>query len=217
MPATPRSSLKCPRTWCPLGERFNTLSHLTALIACAVGGTWLLRKAIATGSALMAMGTAVFCLSVMALYLSSALFHGSTGARKLSWQRADHACIYLLIAGSHTPFALADPIGLWTWAILAAVWALAVWGGLQALRSNVPPRLPLYMGLGWLGLLGAVPAARNIGHTALFWLIAGGLMYSAGTLFYRQFIRLQHSHGIWHCFVVAGTVSHGVAVSFAVG
>ncbi|RYF09028.1 MAG: hemolysin III family protein [Comamonadaceae bacterium] len=217
-----KRSRRCQSGRWPPGERFNTWSHLSALAGGAIASIWLVLSAIATGQAQKIVGAVVFGSAVVTLFLASTLFHSSTGARKLIWQRADHACIYVLIAATHTPFALAPQPNAWAWtwtgpwALLATVWAFAIWGALKAMRSDAAPGLALYVGLGWLGLLAAVPAALRNGTHTMAWLIAGGLCYSVGTLFYRRYARLRHSHGMWHCFVVAGAASHAVAVSLLV-
>ncbi len=140
--------------WCQPGERFNTWSHLAALLVGVVASVGLICETVAGGDARKIAGSVVFGLSLAALFGASALFHGCTGARKRFWQRVDHACIYLLIAGSHTPFALMAPSGLWAWSLLAGVWALALQGAIRALGFDSPPRLSLYISLGWLSLGG---------------------------------------------------------------
>ncbi|RYF26702.1 MAG: hemolysin III family protein [Comamonadaceae bacterium] len=194
------------------GERLNTFSHLAALLGCLLAAAALLRETVQGGDVRKTLAALVFAVCTVLLYGASALFHGSAGARKKVWERADHAGIYLLIAGSHTPFALSEPPAAGAWVGLAAVWALALWCGGKALRTDLPPPLALYVGLGWLGLGAAVPAALRDGGITLAWLFAGGAFYTAGTLFYRRFAGLRHAHGIWHLFVVAGTASHWVAV-----
>ncbi len=198
--------------WCQPGERFNTWSHLAALLVGVVASVGLICETVAGGDARKIAGSVMFGLSLAALFGASALFHGCTGARKRFWQRVDHACIYLLIAGSHTPFALMAPPGLWAWLLLGGVWGLAFQGAIRALGFDSPPRLSLYISLGWLSLGGAVPMALRHGAQTLAWLLAGGLLYSAGTVFYRSLSRMRHSHGIWHLFVVAGSACHTVAV-----
>ncbi len=138
--------------WCQPGERFNTWSHLAALLVGVVASVGLICETVAGGDARKIAGSVVFGLSLAALFGASALFHGCTGARKRFWQRVDHACIYLLIAGSHTPFALMAPSGLWAWPLLAGVWVFALQGAIRALGFDSPPRLSLYISLGWLSL-----------------------------------------------------------------
>nr|WP_312372253.1 hemolysin III family protein [Delftia acidovorans] len=199
--------------WCQPGERFNTWSHLAALPVGLAASVVLICETVAGGDARKIVGAVVFGLSLAALFGASALFHGCTGVRKRFWQRVDHACIYLLIAGSHTPFALMAPPGLWAWLLLGGVWGLAFQGAIRALGFDSPPRLFLYISLGWLSLGSAVPVAFRHGAQTLAWLLAGGLLYSAGTVFYRRLASTRHAHGIWHLFVVAGSACHTVAIA----
>lgn len=111
-----------PCVWGQPGERFNTWSHLAALPVGLAASVVLICETVAGGDARKIVGAVVFGLSLAALFGASALFHGCTGVRKRFWQRVDHACIYLLIAGSHTPFALMAPPGLWAWLLLGGVW-----------------------------------------------------------------------------------------------
>lgn len=141
-----------PSVWGQPGERFNTWSHLAALPVGLAASVVLICETVAGGDARKIVGAVVFSLSLAALFGASALFHGCTGVRKRFWQRIDHACIYLLIAGSHTPFALMAPPSLWAWLLLGGVWGLAFQGAIRALGFDSPPRLSLYISLGWLSL-----------------------------------------------------------------
>lgn len=156
-----------PSVWGQPGERFNTWSHLAALPVGLAASVVLICETVAGGDARKMVGAVVFGLSLAALFGASALFHGCTGVRKRFWQRIDHACIYLLIAGSHTPFALMAPPSWWAWLLLGGVWGLAVQGAIRALGFDSPPRLSLYISLGWLSLGGAVPVAFRHGAQTL--------------------------------------------------
>lgn len=198
--------------WCQPGERFNTWSHLAALLVGVVASVGLICETVAGGDARKIAGSVVFGLSLAALFGASALFHGCTGARKRFWQRVDHACIYLLIAGSHTPFCLDG--ALW---LVGLVLACRCMGARIAGRDTCTwfrfAAAPVPVHQPWLAQLGgAVPMALRHGAQTLAWLLAGGLLYSAGTVFYRSLSSMRHSHGIWHLFVVAGSACHTVAV-----
>lgn len=163
--------------WCQPGERFNTWSHLAALLVGVVASVGLICETVAGGDARKIAGSVVFGLSLAALFGASALFHGCTGARKRFWQRVDHACIYLLIAGSHTPFALMAPSGLWAWSCLPVYGrshCRARYVHLVSIRRRACPCTSALAGSAWgRGADGLAPrcadpglAAR--GRTALF-------------------------------------------------
>jgi hemolysin III len=152
----------------------------------------------------------------VALYAASTLFHSTRGPRKRLWEKADHCAIFLLIGGTYTPYALVTLNGLWGWLLLAAVWSAALFGIgrelLQAKGAAVKPALALYIGMGWLGVLAAVPLAARLESGGLAWLLAGSVLYTAGTVFYRNRRGFRHAHGTWHLFVLAGTASHFISV-----
>ncbi|OUL98713.1 PAQR family membrane homeostasis protein TrhA [Variovorax sp. JS1663] len=197
------------------GERFNGYSHLLGLMLATGGCALLLTKAVSGGDPAKTASALVFGLSMVALYAASTLFHSTRGRTKLFWQRMDHCAIYLLIAGSYTPFALVTLQGAWGWALLAAAWSAALFGVARELRPGTPPApsLALYLGMGWLGVLAAVPLIERLDGGGLAWLLAGALWYSAGTVFYRNPLGWRHAHGTWHLFVLAGTASHYVTVA----
>lgn len=197
------------------GERLSAISHAIGLVLALIGSAQLLSSTLSHGGALQVIGAAVFGLSMCAVYATSTVFHSTRGRLKLCWQRADHCAIYLLIAGTYTPFALVMLHGASRWAMLAAAWALAVVGFVREWRAgtHASPSLPLYIGMGWVGVIAAAPLAARLDTTAAAWLIAGALFYSAGTVFYRNVFGARHAHGIWHLFVLAGSISHYVAVA----
>ena len=197
------------------GERFSGYSHLLGLLLAALGAAGLLGKTLGAGDGTRTAAAVVFSLSMLALYATSTLFHSTRGRAKLVWQRADHCAIYLLIAGTYTPLALVTLEGPVGWCLLAAIWAIAFWGMTRELRPGGAgrPSVAMYVGMGWLGLLAAVPIAARMQSEGLAWLLAGAVLYSAGTVFYRNRGGLRHAHGIWHLFVLAGTASHYVAVA----
>jgi len=202
------------------GERLNACTHLLGLVLALSATILLLARTVPTGDPARIAGAAVFSLSAVALYAASTLFHSTRGSRKRFWERADHCAIYLLIAGTYTPFALVTLHGFWGWLLLAAVWSAAVFGVcrelLQPRDGASKPPLALYIGMGWLGILAAVPLAARLESGGLAWLLAGGVLYTAGTVFYRNRRGFRHAHGTWHLFVLAGTASHGVAIGWFV-
>lgn len=197
------------------GERFNSYSHLLGLVLALAGAAVLLSRTAAQGDPLRLAGAAVFALSAVILYAASTLFHSARGASKLRWQCVDHCAIYLLIAGTYTPFALVTLHGAWGGALLAAVWTLAAVGIARELRfgNELEPSLGLYLAMGWLGVAAAAPLASRLDGAGLAWLLAGGACYTVGTIFYRNRRGYRHGHGIWHLFVLGGTTSHFVSIT----
>ena len=203
------------------GERLNGYSHLLGLVLALLAAPLLLAKTVPTGDPARIAGALVFSLSVVALYAASTLFHSTRGHLKRVWERADHCAIYLLIGGTYTPFALVTLQGLWAWLLLAAIWGAAfygIWRELQPAQGDGPkkPSLARYVAMGWLGVLAAVPLAARLKGGGLAWLLIGGVLYTAGTVFYRNRRGFRHAHGMWHLFVLAGTASHYVAVGWFV-
>ena len=198
------------------GERLNGYTHLLGLVLALVAMALLLAKTVPTGDPARIAGALVFSLSAVVLYAASTLFHSTRGPRKRLWEKADHCAIYLLIGGTYTPYALVTLNGLWGWLLLAGVWSAALFGIgrelLQAKGAAVKPALALYIGMGWLGVLAAVPLAARLESGGLAWLLAGSVLYTAGTVFYRNRRGFRHAHGTWHLFVLAGTASHFVSV-----
>ena len=202
------------------GERLNGYSHLLGLLLALPAAVLLLAKTLPTGDPAKIAGSLVFSLSAVALYAASTLFHSTRGRLKRLWECADHCAIYLLIAGTYTPFALVMLEGAWAWVPLLAMWGAAAVGirrELMAARgAPVKPSLPLYIGMGWLAIAAAVPLAMQLEGGGLAWLLAGAVLYTAGTVFYRNRRGFRHAHAVWHLFVLAGTVSHYVAVGWFV-
>jgi hemolysin III len=198
-----------------IGERFNGYSHLFGLLLATAGSVALLAKTVPTADAAKTASALVFGMSMIALYGASTLFHSTRGRLKLFWQRMDHCAIYLLIAGSYTPFALVTLQGRWGWALLASIWSVALLGIGRELRPGEPPKpsLLLYLGMGWLGVLAAAPLVQRLDAAGLAWLLAGAGLYSAGTVFYRNPRGWRHAHGMWHLFVLGGTLSHYITVT----
>jgi hemolysin III len=198
-----------------IGERFNGYSHLLGLLLATAGSAALLAKTVPTADPAKTASALVFGVSMITLYAASTLFHSTRGRMKLFWQRMDHCAIYLLIAGSYTPFALVTLQGPWGWALLASIWAVALLGIGRELRPGEAPKpsLLLYMGMGWLGVLAAAPLIERLDAGGLAWLMAGAGLYSAGTIFYRNPRGWRHAHGMWHLFVLGGTLSHYISVT----
>lgn len=197
------------------GERFNGLTHLAGLGLALLGGAQLLGGAVGGGDPAKVAAACVFAFSLVALYAASTLFHSTRGPMKRIWQRADHCAIYLLIAGTYTPFALVTLRGPWGWSLLGVVWAAAIFGIWRELRPGTvaQPALLLYIAMGWLAVLAAVPVAVQLERGGMTWLLTGAILYTTGTVFYRNRRGWPHAHGAWHLFVLGGSVSHYAAVA----
>lgn len=197
------------------GERFNAASHLLGAALAVAGLVSLLVLASREGDAWKIVSFAVYGSTLFLLYLCSTLYHSVRGRAKDVLRKLDHASIYLLIAGSYTPFALVTLRGAWGWSLFGVVWALALLGIVQELawgRGRRIASLAIYLLMGWLALIAAAPLARALGVAGLSWLLAGGLFYTVGVAFYALSDRWRPAHGIWHLFVLSGSGAHFAAV-----
>jgi hemolysin III len=192
------------------GEKFNTATHMGGLSLALIGTALLMQKAISADNYWVLPSFAVFGASMVILYAASSLYHGARGAAKEVWAKVDHCAIYLLIAGTYTPLALVTLHGAWGWTLFGVVWALAAFGigkELEPGRDTSPP-LALYMAMGWVGLLAAIPLLQRLPGHGWVWLLLGALLYTLGIPFYVMSKRWRHAHGVWHLFVIGGTTSH---------
>ena len=207
------STLERPQTW---GEEIaNSVSHGLGLLA-ALGAAPFLIAAARHLNAASLVGAVVFSVSMVLLYLTSTLYHAlPPGRAKRVFLQMDYCAIFLFIAGSYTPFALGALHGAWGWTLLGLVWALAVAGiVLKTTQRLAHPwaSTGLYLGMGWLVLIAAVPLFERVPTQGIVWLVAGGLAYTLGVVFFVLDTRVKYAHAIWHLFVVAGTGCHTVAV-----
>ncbi len=200
-----------------LGEEIaNSVSHGVGFLAALVALPVLVIGAVPHGAAAV-VGAVIFAATAALLYLTSTLYHALAPTRaKRLFQIFDHGAIYLLIAGTYTPFTLGVLRGAWGWTLFGLIWALAVAGvviksvgGIRLHRLSTA----LYLAMGWLILIAAKPLSERVPGWGLFWLVAGGVAYTAGVGFYAA-DRLRYSHFVWHLFVLAGTTCHFVAVLY---
>ena len=197
-------------------EVANGISHGIGLVGAMIGSPILLQAAFRHGNIPFLVGTIIFTATMLLVYLTSTLYHGwpHTHTKSLL-QLMDHSAIFLLIAGTYTPFALGPLRGDGGVPMLGIVWALALFGVImkatRGVRRHRKLAMGLYLGTGWLGVTFIHPLALAIPLSAVLCLIAGGIAYTAGTLFFAN-ERLRYSHFIWHLFVLAGTSCHFVAV-----
>jgi hemolysin III len=202
-------------TLSPGEEIANSVSHGVGLLAAVAAAPVLVFSAVHSGGAARIVGASVFAVTMVLLYLTSTLYHALPRNRaKRVFQVLDHAAIFLMIAGTYTPFTLGVLRGTWGWTLFGLVWGLALAGVvLTAVGGARYPkiRVGLYLAMGWLILVAVKPLWLRMPSWGLFWLFAGGIAYTAGVAFYAA-KRVCYSHFVWHLFVVAGTACHFIAV-----
>jgi hemolysin III len=197
-------------------EIANSISHGLALVAALVGTPYLIMQAERHGDTRFVVGTSVFAATMILLYLSSTLYHAlPVGKAKRVFRVIEHSAIFLLIAGTYTPFTLGVLRGAWGWTLFGLVWFLALVGvALKAFYQSLHPVVSTtnYLMMGWLVVIAVDPMLARIPTAGLLWLIAGGVSYTAGVVFFALDSRLKYGHLIWHLFVMAGTACHYFAV-----
>lgn len=194
----------------------NAITHGIALLAAVASVPALVVGASRGADAATIVGMSVFATAVVALYLASTLYHAWPHGRTKGVLRVcDHVAIYLLIAGTYTPFALGVLRGAWGWTLFGLIWGLAVAGSVLKISGALRQgrvSTGLYLAMGWLVIIAIEPLYRALPGWGLFWLVAGGLAYTGGVVFFLAEGRLRYSHSVWHLFVIAGTACHSVAV-----
>lgn len=199
-------------------EMANAVTHAVGVVLSLAGGSVLIVLAALAGRASMIVGVAIFVASLVLLYSASTSYHAARSeVAKRRLRVLDHAAIYLLIAGSYTPFTLAMHGG-WGWTMLGVVWGLAAAGVVfKLLFTGRFPRIStgIYIAMGWLALIAVVPLVEQLDVSTLGWLFAGGVAYTGGTLFYHA-KRLRYAHAVWHGCVLAGSICHGIAVGLQI-
>jgi hemolysin III len=203
------------RAQSPGEEIANSASHGAALLAAIVAAPYLIASTLHSGAASF-IGAAVFAVTMVSLYLTSTLYHAlPVGRAKRVFLKLDHGAIYLFIAGTYTPFALGALSAPWGWTLFGLVWSLAALGiTLKAFDRLSHPWLStgLYLVMGWLVLVAAVPLVERMSPPGITWLVAGGLAYTTGVVFFVLDSRMGYAHAVWHGFVAAGTGCHFFAV-----
>lgn len=200
-------------------EWANLLTHAIGLVASLIGGAVLIWLTVRGGDGWNIAAAVVYSLSMLLLYIASTAYHGVTHpVAKARLKIFDHCAIYVLIAGTYTPVTLIGLRGPTGWILFAAVWSLALLGIVFKLfftgRFKRTSTL-LYVAMGWLVLFALKPVIHALSTAALAWLLAGGMFYTLGTVFYLS-KRIRYSHAIWHVFVLLGSVSHFVSVALQV-
>lgn len=201
------------------GERLNSITHLTGAALAVAGGIALMVMAARHGDAWKIVSCSIYATALCILYAVSTLYHSVRGRWKAKLRKLDHCAIYVLIAGTYTPFALVTLRGAWGWTLFGLAWGLAVIGIAQEFILGKGARLwsvLIYIVMGWMAAAALGPLVEKLGSGGLAWLLGGGLLYTGGIVFYLLDERVRHFHGVWHLFVLGGSAAHFIAVAFYV-
>lgn len=197
-------------------EIVNAATHGLGIILAIGAGAVLITLAVVYAGAREVVSVSVFVAALVLLYTASTLYHSARRPElRARLKILDHCAIFLLIAGTYTPFTIAAIRGGWGWSLFGVVWTLALFGIFFKLFYTGRFRFlstATYIGMGWLIVIGFAPLSQALTPTALFWLVTGGVVYTAGTLFYHV-ERLPYSHAVWHLFVLGGSICHFTAVT----
>jgi len=196
-------------------ELVNALTHGVGIAASLAGGGGLIALALLSGDLRRIVGATVFVFALVLLYSASTLYHvAHDEVSKARLKVLDHCAIFILIAGTYTPFSLISLRNGWGWGMFATVWVLAAIGVIFKLYYTgrfKRASTAIYLAMGWLVVAFAVPLSEAVSNWTMFWLLAGGVSYSAGTWFYLNH-RMPYAHGVWHGFVLGGSICHYFAV-----
>jgi hemolysin III len=197
------------------GERFNAFTHLGAALLALPAAILLIVQAARDGDPWRVTSVSIYGFTLVLLYSFSTLYHSLRGRPKSVLRKLDHESIYLLIAGSYTPFCLVTLRGPWGWTLFGVVWGLALVGAVQELRPVGRARIMsvvIYLVMGWVALVALLPLHRALGTAGFAWVATGGVFYTTGIVFYALDSRLRWAHGVWHLFVIVGSATHYVAI-----
>lgn len=201
------------------GEKLNSLTHLLGAVIALAGLVVLVVLASLKGDAWKIVSFSIYGTSLFLLYLFSTLYHSTRGRLKAIFQKLDHIGIYLLIAGSYTPFVLVSLNGAWGWSLFGVIWGLTVFGVILDSFSSDERRilqLVIYVVMGWIALIAIRPLIDALSMPGFLWLLVGGLFYTFGIIFYILDLKKYHFHGIWHIFVIAGSATHYFTILYYV-
>jgi hemolysin III len=197
------------------GERFNAITHLFGAVLAIAGTASLIVLARDRGSSRAVTAFSIYGAMMILLYVSSTLYHSLRGRAKQIFHVFDHCAIYLLIAGTYTPFTLLVLRGAWGWWLFGIVWSLAIAGIAKDIFLHNRYRVisvVLYVLMGWLVVVAFGPLQRSLPRPGIVWLAAGGVIYTAGIVFFALSKHIVHTHGLWHVCVIGGSACHYVAV-----
>ncbi len=198
------------------GERFNAITHLVGTVLALAGASVVITLAAQRGGATRITAVAVYGLMLTILYLSSTLYHSFRGRAKRVFHVFDHCSIYLLIAGTYTPFTLVTLQGKTGWWMFGVIWTLAIAGVLKDAMFHGKYRaasVVLYILMGWIVVVAFTPLKLALPPAGIAWLIPGGIAYTAGVAFFAMSKKVAYTHGVWHLFVIAGSICHYVVVA----
>jgi hemolysin III len=199
------------------GEKFNTLTHLIGAVMALAGVSVLVVFGSLSGDPWRIVSFSVYGFTLFILYLASTLYHGLNGRGKRVFSVFDHHAIYLLIAGTYTPFMLVTLRGPWGWSLFGTLWGIAIFGivldSLPSIRKSrrIIPVI-IYVTMGWIVVIALNPLLDRLSNAGLFWLFGGGVFYTVGLIFYALSTKFTYAHGIWHLFVLAGSICHFIAI-----
>jgi hemolysin III len=199
------------------GEKFNTYTHFLGSLLALGGGVVLVVLGALSDDVWKVVGFSIYAATLVLMYSSSTLYHNARKGSRLKHllRTLDHNSIYLLIAGTYTPFALVSLRGPWGWSLFGVVWGLALVGILQELwlpRKTRLISLVIYVLMGWIAVIAVVPLVETLSWRGFAWVAAGGVVYTIGIAFYINDQRFKHWHGIWHLFVLGGSALHYFAI-----
>jgi len=201
------------------GEWFNSISHLIGAVVALVGLLIVVVVAAQQGDPWKIVSFSVYGFTLFSLYTISTLYHSLQGRAKRIFRKLDHLSIYFLIAGTYTPFTLVTLRGVWGWTIFGIIWGLALFGlVLEALpqKGNRGLSMVVYVLMGWLVLVALKPLLAALPMAGFLWLLVGGIFYTGGLAFFFFDEKVRHFHGIWHLFVLAGSLCHYLTILFYV-
>jgi len=196
-------------------EQFNVMTCLPGTAAALPAVAVLLAAAVRQGDPWKIVSFGIYGGTLLLLYLTTLTYHALQGRAKQLLRTFDHCAIFLLIAGTYTPFSLVTLRGAWGWTLLGLVWGMAAFGVMQEFRPDLAPRIPdlaIYLGMGWLILIAIKPLLQAMPWQGVAWLAAGGFFYTGGILFFALDKKYPRAHGFWHLCVLAGSASHYLAV-----
>lgn len=202
-------------------EQFNTLTHLIGAALAFCGAVILVVFASLEGDPWKIISFSIYGACLFTLYFISTMYHALHGKMKRIFMILDHQAIYLLIAGSYTPFTLVTLRGVWGWSLFGIIWGIAILGFVidvlpHIIKGKRIIPVIIYILMGWLVLIALGPMLRELPQDGFFWLLVGGLLYTGGVVFYFLSSKFVYAHGIWHLFVLAGSASHYTAIFFYV-
>jgi len=199
------------------GQRLNVYSHMLGTVLAVAGVAVLVVRADFSGDGWKIVSAGIYGATLLLLYLFSTLYHGLADgdAAKKVFHKLDHIAIYLLIAGTYTPFTLVTLRGGWGWTLFGIVWGMAAAGIVLDMLHRSGLRwlqMTIYLVMGWVVVIAWPQLVAALPEAGIAWLVAGGVIYTLGTIFYGLDNRLKHAHGIWHLFVLGGSGCHYIAV-----